>query len=77
MSTSFIEYRGEFYVNDDNELSISDLYFLAQHSDIPNIRNLLKIVKNHIQLGCIYNQEIMEKIKPIADLYYKYTSSSK
>lgn len=64
-----IEYKGNIYVTDDPELSLSDLYFIAKHPDIANIEYLLKIIKSHLNYGCMYSDEIMLKIKHIISIY--------
>lgn len=73
-NTLFIEYKGNLYTNkEDSSLDIHDLFIIAKNKDIPNINQLLHIVKAHVHYECIYHDEIMKKIKPLIPYYSSST----
>lgn len=66
--SKFIIYKGTFYHNDDPDISLSDLYFIAKNPEIDNITELLKIIKMNDTMGCEYCDEVMHKMKSVINI---------
>ena len=63
MSTQkFIEYHGNIYTFSE-DYNIDEMWSIIKHEDIPNIKQLVKIATAAKKYNCIYNNDIMEKIK--------------
>jgi len=64
----FITYRGQFFDSDDDDISLSDLYFIAKNPGIVNITELLKISKMNDTMGCEYCDEVMHELNNIRNI---------
>lgn len=68
-NTSFIHYKNKTYLfNEIDNLPIKYKWIVVKNNDIPNIIPLTKMYRYHIELGCVYSENIMK----IFDTLVKY-----
>ena len=52
----FIEYRGTFFVCEDTEACIQSAWLIAKNASVPNVKELVKLVRATETYGCRFAQ---------------------